>query len=340
MKYFLLILLSCSFIPLQAQGQDDADSKLKKKINEKRKKQAEEEKRKKERNAVLFSELRLGMLSSDLEIRLASLESIMAMKDVDKGGLIIKSLEDNSSRIRIRVLDYFIQEKTNTHLDALSHVLGDGNVKVRKKIAETVLAYSNGKFNTYSMIENLLEDKQTAIRKTVIEGIKKFSKEHFKKRDLFDAMRNAYFDSDLKLRMLAYSYIDRFSIDFTHDYLESALNDSQIKIRQQVLEIVGKMGSKKARQLIVNSLNDTYNPIRMRCVEFLGNKLDDDLVRIFDNHILGEKNYKIRIKILETIATRPTPKVVVVISRYLTDPVLNVRRKAVGLLEDIRKKND
>jgi len=336
MSCLLLLFFCFSLLAQEEKLESEEDSAFKKKLAEKRKKKEEEERKKEIINAALFAEFRQGMRNTDVQIRLLSLTSLMKMKNPAKDFMITKALEDVSPKIRMKVLEYFIKEKTTAHLNALSHVLEDHDVGVRKKIVETVLAYSDGKTNTFTLIENLLDDKQSAVRMALVEGVKKFPKSMFKNKHLFDALRNSYFDTDQAIRANAYSFISEFPLEFSYSYLESAINDSQIKTRKQILEIVAKIPDKKTLKLMTTALTDPYPPIRSRCVELLSENMNKDIINVLDNRLLSEKNYKLRRQMMEALAKKPNARVVTIISRGLKDPVLEVRRRAASLLEEIQ----
>ena len=97
---------------------------------------------------------------------------------------------------------------------------------------------------------------------------------------------------------------------------------------------------KLKRLTVCHRLTDTYKPIRSRAVALLAKDLDKETIDLFDNHLLAEKDYAIRIQMLEALSTKGSPAVVAIVSRYLIDPVIKVRRRAATLLEEIRKYNN
>lgn len=340
MKYLLILSWLCFLTPIGLVAQEKSRDSFKERLKEKRRKVAKEKARIEALNKALLNQFRVALRNADVKIRKVALTSLMKMKNKINHDLIIKSLEDDSSDIRMMVLDYFVKEKSDEHLSSLSHLTSDSDINVRKKLVEVVLAYTVSGYDTFSLMQNMMEDKQSAVRMAIVEGVDGFNAKLFKDRRLFDSVQSAYSDTDMKIRMKAYGFIHRFDFDVTHDYLETALNDTQNKVRRIAQKVVGGIQDKKKRaiKLLIKTLNDNYNPIRSAAIDILGKRMDEDIVRILDNHILGEQNYKLRIKIIQTISKKPSTLVINVVSRSLTDTVANVRLAAAKLLQDIQKK--
>ncbi|MGE4159237.1 MAG: HEAT repeat domain-containing protein [Planctomycetota bacterium] len=288
-------------------------------------------------NAALFIEMRAGLLNDDRQVRLQSLRTIMDMKEVDKELLIIDMLDDRDEAVRLEVVKYFARAQTTPNFKALLSVLEDESLAVRTELIKTVMEYCRAGYEAQDLMHGLLEDKQPSVRKLMLEELAKVPDDIFVKPRYFDAIRDSMYDNSLELRLLAFGLVRRFPLEQTHDYLESALQDQQTAVREVALDIVGGHTGLRAIKLIADRLTDPFSHVRSKAIDLLADRLDEDVVRILDNHILTEGDFELRLKVLEAVSTLRGPLAVGIISRSLDDPVVKVRRRAAELLSAIHK---
>jgi HEAT repeat protein len=289
-------------------------------------------------NRELFDALRKGLLNDDVHVRLSSIRSIMAMMEITGKEQLIKDyLDDISPLIRLAILDYYQKKLNPERVPTLMEIVEDKDLEVRLKLVDVVASYQEDRQEVYGLMQVLLEDRQLSVKEKMLQRISKIPVHLIDQKKMFSTLSDVLYDGALSVRLKALSIIRPYSLEYTHDLLEAMLQEPQIRIRQMALSVVGGKEDERATKLIIDSLSDSYAPIRRQAIRLLAGRLNEKIIRVFENHLLGERDIDIKIEVLRSTGKYRSPLAVSVLSAYLDDPVARVRQVASDELRKIQE---